>query len=268
MSVTYNEPVPEVATRLTFQCNLAKRVAIDVGAALAAAFCVSPIITIVDRSIIMNASGAQKLGSALVGGVKQLTFTPTSFIRGLDFRLIWGLYTATYVVANVVDTVSELNKKDSAMPKFVVTTAVNGSLCIAKDRAFTRMFGTIAPTSLPIGSYGLFAVRDMATIGASFSLPVKVADHMHDEYGYDRKRALFAAQLLCPMAVQLVSTPMHLLGLDLYNNKTATTSQRASFVGREYLKSTAARISRIAPAFGIGGISNRHFRESTIRKLQ
>ena len=35
-----------------------------------AAFCVSPFITIVDRSIIMNASGAKPLGQALKDGVK------------------------------------------------------------------------------------------------------------------------------------------------------------------------------------------------------
>jgi hypothetical protein len=32
------------------------------------------------------------------------------------------------------------------------------------------------------------------------------------------------------MAVQFVSTPLHLLGLDLYNRKDATPSMRAAYV--------------------------------------
>eukprot|EP01134_Creolimax_fragrantissima_P001322 CFRG1322T1 len=243
-----------------------RRLAIDCVAALSAAFCVSPFITVVDRSIILNASGAQPLTEALKAGVKQFFTKPHTFFRGMDFRLIWGLYTATYVVANVVDTVCARKGMDSSGPKFVCTTAVNGSLCIAKDRSFTRMFGTIAPSNLPIGSYGLFAVRDMMTIGASFSLPSKISTQLQNDHGWDKNTANISAQMACPMLVQFLSTPMHLLGLDLYNNKSTTFSARVGFIKREYLKSTLARICRIGPAFGVGGVSNKYFRDSLLTR--
>jgi len=64
------------------------------------------------------------------------------------------------------------------------------------------------------------------------------------------------------MAVQLVSTPLHLLGLDLYNRPKQSTMSRLAFIGREYTKSTLARLCRIGPAFGIGGVSNKFLRDS------
>lgn len=47
----------------------------------AAAFCVAPAITLVDRSIIQNASGAKPLGQALKDGLKVCTSnTVESFV--------------------------------------------------------------------------------------------------------------------------------------------------------------------------------------------
>merc|ERR1712232_555327 len=133
--------------------------------------------------------------------------------------------------------------------------------CIAKDRAFTRMFGTKAPTGLPMTTYGLFAARDMATVFASFTLPPIVHPILSKKYGMSEERAKNIAQLSCPVAIQLVSTPMHLLGLNLYNEPQAGVTDRLRFIGREYVKSTLARCGRIFPAFGIGGVLNRKCRE-------
>ena len=64
------------------------------------------------------------------------------------------------------------------------------------------------------------------------------------------------------MAVQFISTPLHLLGLDFYNNKQSTTPKRMGFIAREYAKSTLARIGRIGPAFGVGGVGNAYLRNN------
>lgn len=68
-----------------------------------------------------------------------------------------------------------------------------------------------------------------------------------------------AAQFVTPAAVQLVSTPLHLLGLDLYNRPGVAvggTDGRAAKVLRDWAKSSAARMCRIVPAFGVGGVVN------------
>ncbi|CAM9119771.1 unnamed protein product [Phaeothamnion confervicola] len=235
--------------------------AADTASAISASFLVSPFITIVDRSIMQNASGAKNMGDSVKEGFRELILRPVTFVRRPEFLMIWGLYAATYTAANFINTVCEDQGKDSRWPRFLGTTAVNMTACIAKDRAFTRMFGTTAPRGLPIATYALFTVRDAGTIAASFNLPEPASAGLQASFGVDKARADFAAQMLCPAAVQFFSTPLHLLGLDLYNNPKSSAAARAAFVAREYTKSVAARIGRIGPAFGVGGVGNTAFRK-------
>uniref|UniRef100_K3WSU5 Sequence orphan n=1 Tax=Globisporangium ultimum (strain ATCC 200006 / CBS 805.95 / DAOM BR144) TaxID=431595 RepID=K3WSU5_GLOUD len=241
---------------------VAKNLAIDLAAAAAASFAVSPFITIVDRAIIENASGARPLAVGIKELSKAFVANPFQFVRKREFIIVFGLYTSTYASANAIDTVCEWAEADNQMPKFLGTTAVNMTLCIAKDRAFAQMFGVVAPSAFPIGAIGLFAIRDSLTVGASFNAPKTVAKKLEVDGGVEPSRAKTLAQLLCPAAVQFVSTPLHLLGLDLYNNKGASVAARFRFVQREYLKSAVARIGRIGPAFGIGGVGNTYCREN------
>ena len=148
---------------------------------------------------------------------------------------------------------------DSKYPKFVSTSIVNIFAGIAKDRAFTRMFGLKPPSNLPLGTYALFATRDSLTILASFTIPPIIARQLQT-HGYSQEFSLNAAQLSLPVAIQFISTPLHLTGLDMYNNPQHTVRERFYFVSKEYLKSTLARCGRIFPAFGIGGVLNRKLR--------
>ena len=68
--------------------------------------------------------------------------------------------------------------------------------------------------------------------------------------------------------MQLLSTPLHLHGLDLYNRNTAlSVNEKIAFVKREYLKTSLARMARILPAFGIGGVLNKKVRKEGIYLL-
>ncbi|CAM9818601.1 unnamed protein product [Chrysoparadoxa australica] len=238
----------------------------DTVAAVTASFCVSPLICIVDRSIMQNASGAMRLGDSMKAGLKELLTKPVTFMRRPEFVMIWGLYAATYCTANYISTGCEHRHQDVQWPKFIATTAVNMTACISKDRAFTRMFGTTKPKALPIATYALFTVRDAATVAASFNMPAPASQWLQDAYDMQPSKADFAAQMVCPAAVQFLSTPLHLLGLDLYNNPASTTSMRTKFILGEYVKSVGARIARIGPAFGIGGVGNRKVRD-TLRTM-
>ncbi|TMW69336.1 hypothetical protein Poli38472_001492 [Pythium oligandrum] len=238
-----------------------QRLGVDVAAAATASLGVSPFIAIVDRAIIENASGARRLSD----GVKQLSMEflrhPLRFLHRREFRLVFGLYTATYASANSIETLCDATDTDNQMPKFVGTTAVNMTLCIAKDRAFTQMFGVIAPAAFPLASVGLFAIRDSMTVAASFNAPKIMAQQLQEKAHVKPSTSATISQLVCPAAVQFVSTPLHLVGLDLYNHKGASMSQRLVFVQREYIKSVFARIARIGPAFGIGGVGNTYCRQ-------
>ena len=181
--------------------------------------------------------------------------------------MIWGLYTGTYVTANVINTTYEYRGEDSGWARFLGTTAVNMTLCIAKDREFTRMFGTTRPKPLPNLTYLLFTVRDAGTIAASFNFPAPASRWLQHNMSMSKPKADFAAQMACPALVQVLSTPLHLLGLDLYNNPHHSVKQKVAFVSSQYLQALGARVGRIGPAFGIGGVSNTAFRKQLRKRL-
>ena len=77
------------------------------------------------------------------------------------------------------------------------------------------------------------------------------------------------AQFVAPAAVQVFSTPLHLLGLDFYNrNGTTTIAQRWQAVRSAWAVSTLARLCRIVPAFGVGGVVNAGVRRSLMEKIE
>ncbi|KAI8099519.1 uncharacterized protein BX664DRAFT_382050 [Halteromyces radiatus] len=242
--------------------TLAKLYGFDLVSALSSSAMVSPFITVVDRAIIENMNGKRSLGPGLVYGAKMVLTRPQRFMSSRPFHLVLGLYFSTYATANIVDTTAEyygMDPSKTSMIKFIATTAVNMSVCMYKDRSFTRMFGTVATRSFPVLSYLLFAMRDSLTVAASFNAPVLLSSWLQQTDGYWKRNPSTSAvvsQLTCPSLVQFISTPLHLLALDLYNRPAISVHQRATLIRAEYLKSAVARIGRIGPAFGFGGIGN------------
>jgi hypothetical protein len=77
------------------------------------------------------------------------------------------------------------------------------------------------------------------------------------------------AQFLAPATIQIFSTPMHLLGLDLYNRgKGVSWRDRWAIVKKNWAVSTMARMCRIVLAFGIGGVVNGKVRKGLVSKLE
>lgn len=99
------------------------------------------------------------------------------------------------------------------------------------------------------------------TILASFTLPDIVSLKMQNS-GYGKETSDVVCQLLTPVTMQIFSTPLHLHGLDLYNRDVASTSERIKFIGQEYVKTALARMARIFPAFGVGGVINKKVRKA------
>lgn len=229
---------------------------------------VAPAISIVDKAIVSNASGLEPLVPALINGVKTFFTKPIYFLKQPSFLFIWGVYSGTYIVANNIEAICERSNQSSFYPKFVGSSAANITLSILKDRAFARMFGKGDPRPMPTSSMALFGVRDSMTILASFSLPGIISQRMQDNMGSTKQFADTAAQLITPVSMQILSTPLHLFGLDLYNRSGVSSSDRVSFVKQEYVKTTLARMARIFPAFGIGGVVNKSVRKSGKEYLQ
>lgn len=195
----------------------------------------------------------------MVDSFKELVFQPLKYAQRRSFHLVAGVYISTYIAANTTETLCAHNDMDAKLPKFASTSIVNIVVGIAKDRAFTRMYSLRPPSKFPPSTYALFAARDAITIAGSFTLPAIVAKQLQDQ-GYSEESSLNTAQLTLPLAIQFFSTPLHLAGLGLYNNPTFTVQQHLALVSKEYFKSVFARMGRIFPAYGIGGVLNRKLR--------
>ena len=142
-----------------------------------------------------------------------------------------------------------------ATPKFVLVSAVNIATTVVKDRYLARIFGNSSPGNIPLTTYGLWCTRDALTILAAFVVPQKLAN-LAVSAGYNRKRSEVIAQFLSPIMLQTISTPIHILGFDYYNKPNNSFEKRVQMLKREYFKSTAARMLRMTPAYGIGGVIN------------
>ncbi len=231
-------------------------------------FIAAPAISIVDKAIVSNASGLEPLVPCLINGVKSLFSNPLYFLKQPSFLFIWGVYSGTYIVANSIEAICERRSTSSFYPKFIGSSCANVSLSVLKDKAFARMFGTGDPKPMKLKSMGLFAARDSMTILASFSLPGIISEHMQRNMDFGKTSADTLAQLVTPVSMQILSTPLHLLGLDIYNRASASSGERKEFIQREYVKTTLARMARIFPAFGVGGVVNKYVRKTGNGVLQ
>jgi|SaaInlStandDraft_6_1057023.scaffolds.fasta_scaffold21984_1 hypothetical protein len=243
--------------------NLPLKLSVDVFSGCFSAVFLSPFITTVDKSIIKNANGSEPLRTGLRNGFRDIFTRPWVYFKRREFYAIWFLYSATYSTANCVNSISIASDVDPKLPTFIATTAVNMPVCVIKDQYFTKWFGVVAAKKVPWPSMGLFAARDCLTVASSFTWVPILSKKLHESTSFSQTASLNMAQLFLPMGVQLVSTPMHLLGLDLYNHPHASTNHRVVRIRQEYWKSAFARQLRIGFAFGVGGIGNRMVRDKS-----
>lgn len=194
--------------------SLTKRFGVDFFAATVTALALSPFVTTIDKSVAAWRSGRSKnIMSTVRRGVFEMFTKPHRYIARKEFLFVWGVYTATYATANCVMSGSMMlgkqKREDAALTTFAATTMVNIPGSVMQDRFFTRWFGAQTPKPLHFGSYSCFAVRDALTVLASFSLPHVIADYNSNGDDERRNEIFVKAQLICPVVIQLVSTPLH-----------------------------------------------------------
>ncbi|KAJ5890723.1 uncharacterized protein N7473_006951 [Penicillium subrubescens] len=116
---------------------------------------------------------------------------------------------------------------------------------------------SIGRTRIPLATYSAFLLRDGLTIFGSFSLPAMLSTAIPDSIASQEYLKILIAQLAIPASIQLISTPIHLFGLDLYNRpQSMPTKERVSRISRDWIGASLLRMCRIIPAFGIGGFLN------------
>merc|ERR1712113_670376 len=160
---------------------------------------------------------------------------PIAVLRSAPFWMVMGVYGCTYGANNLVDVASErfaLAPATVTSMKLVGATGAYTATSILKDVAFAKMFSKAADSakevkrSVPASVYGTFLFRDALIIGAGFILPAMVAGGLTSSSNMAPKTADKVAQLATPCCMQTVITPIHLFGLNLYNQPVATANER------------------------------------------
>ncbi|KAE8153741.1 cystathionine beta-l [Aspergillus avenaceus] len=301
---------PAVPERPTSQSpwntnRLSMRFGVDVASAATAGALTCPVITVIDRAIIEKAAKGLPIRQTITSCFRSMLTHPAGFFLSTPFLLIYTLYTSTYLTANAIDTVTSTMRNQpfsTVFPgtaKFLTTTAVNMGICVYKDARFARLFGAASkPASSPASgppqspppsatppaschpsgaakvprvSYALFCLRDSITIFASFNIPALIAPSIPDTVASTPGMKAAMAQFACPALMQFASTPMHLLGLDLYNRQPPGGlgwRERVSRIRRDYVPSCFARMGKIVPAYGVGGVANVRLRASLMQYLE
>ncbi|KAL2866887.1 uncharacterized protein BJX67DRAFT_354277 [Aspergillus lucknowensis] len=249
-------------------------------------------ITSATRSILSHPSGF---------------FLSTPFL--LIYTLYTSTYLTANTIDTVTSTFRDkpFSSVFAGPAKFITTTAVNMGICVYKDARFAKIFGAkpapsspqinpssttsagtgtgagtgMAPASchpsgtgalkVPRISYALFCMRDSITIFASFNVPSLIAPSIPDSIAATPGMKAAIAQFSCPALMQFASTPMHLLGLDLYNRQPPGGlgwRERVSRIRRDYVPSCFARMGKIVPAYGVGGVVNVRLRAGLMGYLE
>mmetsp|Transcript_8437 Transcript_8437/g.11334 ORF Transcript_8437/g.11334 Transcript_8437/m.11334 type:complete len:378 (-) Transcript_8437:384-1517(-) len=286
------QPISSETDRV-LSSSLTDKIVGDVLVAAGITFGFSPFLAVLDKAITQRAAGTHTIAKSSMETISFIARNPIAFVKSPSFIMMWGVYAATYTTANCLKTVVEHNEhmerraqeestrkmlsngdntrtaisKMGTTATFLGTTIVNSTTSILKDRAYARMFGTSSLASkVPVITYGLWASRDAMVMGSSFVLPEMVSETLKEGTSMTKQDALRLSQFLCPVLTQVFASPLQLLGLDFYNRPLREMSfgktifERSRFVGQNFSSVTAARVARMAPAYGIGGIGNTYFR--------
>ncbi|KAH6895290.1 hypothetical protein B0T10DRAFT_557517 [Thelonectria olida] len=248
-----------------------------VSAALAAAL-VSPWVKAIDAVIVHKTATGASWRSCIDWASK-----PRKPLIGSLFPAL--VYFGTYATANLFDslyaTANDLDDTtiSSTAAKFLATTLISTSLGIYKDGYYAKIYGQLNRASpVPLLSYALFTGRDAITIFASFNIPALLAPHLAQLSFSDASpfstligseaASLKTSQMLIPALTQFITTPIHLLGLDLYNRPIPLgIRERLSSIRHHAPVAVPLRMMRVLPVFGIGNMANTVFRNSIMHGM-
>ena len=130
---------------------------------------------------------------------------------------MYFVYTLTYSANNLTDHSQIIPDVPIPIQNLLITFAVNTVCGILKDKAYIQHFGVAQERKFPVASLGLLFLRDIITVASAFTAPPILAGQISGRFDVSERTSRSIAQLASPLLVQIVVTPLHLLGLDLYN---------------------------------------------------
>ena len=220
---------------------------------------VSPIMTIIDTSIIKSQLNKINFKTALLETTNDYSNKKIKFQK--PFNIMFIVYSSTYSTANLVELYCKKNNIDYKIPTLIATSFVNITTIAYKDKEYSKIFNSQL-NKFPKVSYGLFAIRDMLTISSSFIFKKDLINILNKYM--PSNTADFFASLTLPIAVQTISAPIHILAIDIYQRPNEKFKNRIDNIKNMYKTICIGRIIRVVPAFCIGGFINDMLRNRQI----
>jgi hypothetical protein len=242
----------------------------EIFCAASASLLVSPLVSIIDKCIVQDVSGSAKFMQAIGAASKEMFVQPRQFFGGLSFTMTALVYFGTYATANLSELALDVKRiRDDDERKTIkvgASAVANIGLLAWRDSVFARAFSANTPKhATPMRTIGLFAVRDAATMYATFYAAPRAAEHLQEHYGVEQYTSELSMALAIPVFTQIVTAPFHIHAMDYYAKPEGTFAERMATIKGEFKTVAFARGLRILPAFGIGSFSNNRFRDLVIR---
>jgi hypothetical protein len=238
----------------------------EIKSALISSACISPIMTIIDMSVIQSQIKHISFGKSLITTQKNIYNRTLPFFRPLYTMNF--VYSATYITANCSNYLVKNNYIDSKFivynGKYIVlfsTSLVNIASIAYKDIQYSKLFHNQNQQKVNLkgnhfNSYSLFAIRDMMTISSAFILKQDMNDYLENKYNITHRQADFISSMTLPIITQCFSTPIHILSIDYLQKPEITFSQRLQHIKNIYWSVCIGRMIRVIPAFCMGGFLN------------
>lgn len=229
--------------------GLATKLAVDVGAAAVTAATVAPLIAAFDEAITRSASGGN-LWQALGFRLRSIISHPGSFFSSKAFQWMWLVYGVTYLTVNSLRTLQDSLGLSLGIFATLILTVVNMSCNIAKDAAYSNLFGCDEEgcAITPKRAYAAWFLRDLVAFTFILTLPPIIASAL----GINMALSYFVV----PIFGQFFTTPLHLFGFSLCNMPTASMSTHVATLKPAMGKTVVARQMRVIPPYSVGNVLN------------
>ena len=221
---------------------------------------VTPIMTIIDTAVIKSQISNKSFLETIKNSMNE-------YKNGnLPFRypatVMFGVYYSTYATANLTEYYCKCNNINYKIPTIITTSIVNICAIAYKDKEYAKLFTSCNKKQFPKLSFLLFGIRDTITISSSFVWKKDAINYMEKSLSMEHKKADFLASLFVPVIAQTISTPIHILSLDLYCRPNESINNRITNIIYKYPSICTGRMLRVIPAFGVGGFINDMLRQS------
>jgi len=232
----------------------------DAVSAAVACVAVTPVVAAVDRAVAESAAGRTTLAASFLSTLRAVVREPGAALRRPEMRYVGAMYGGTYLVNNLVCTWEQATATSRPTAKTAAVGAANTGLALWKDANLARLFGGGAARAVPPGALASWAVRDVVGMAVIFTLPPLLAPRLAERTALSPRASETAAQLACPLAVQPLLAPFHVLGFLLVYAPGQRARARAADVAARVPGVTALRWVRGVPPYCVGAVANTNLR--------